>query len=388
MSSSKALFLTALALAAVPHADPLTIFFVDPGYEQYSGDAMLVCTPTGGHYVVDGGDRGGSPPWDCGEARLLPLLDSLEVTSLDGIVATHPHSDHVGGLVALLEAMPVGTVWDSGWPYSPTPAYEEFLEAVESSSASYVVARRGMELDWGPGLEVEVLHPVDPLDESEMNNVSIVLRITHGQVSFLLAADLYTEGGEDAILEAVGSGIIETVEADVLKVGHHGSSTSTSTAWLAAVDPEWAAIEVGAGNPYGHPHDEVIARLLGRGIDIFRTDLNGTFYISTDGQDLYYNSLPDTGGGGEGWEGLQAYPSPASTHVTFEWNSGGTQPGPFCLAVYNLLGEKVLDTMVSGNSCQWDFSLESGSLASPGLYTAVVESADGGRWTECFAIVR
>ncbi len=387
MCSRHTLVLTALALAAGPHADPLTIFFVDPGYDQYSGDAILICTPSGRHYVVDGGDRGTSPPWDCGETRLLPLLDSLEVTSLDGIVATHPHSDHVGGLVALLEAMPVGTVWDSGWPYAPTPAYTDFLEAVEASGASYVVARRGMELDWGPGLEVEVLHPADPLDESEMNNASIVLRLAHGQVSFLLAGDIYTEGGEDAILEAAGSGVIETVQSDVLKVAHHGSSTSTSTAWLAAVDPEWAAIEVGAGNPYGHPHGEVIARLMGRDIDIFRTDLNGTFFISTDGQELYYNSLPD-GGGGQEWDGLRAYPSPAPSQVTFEWNSGGTQPGPFSLAVYNLLGEKVLDLEVSGNSFEWDFSLESGSLASPGLYTAVVESADGGRWTECFAIVR
>jgi beta-lactamase superfamily II metal-dependent hydrolase len=376
------------ALFVTAYADPLTVFFIDPGYDEYSGDAMLVRTPSGQAFLVDGGDSGSDPPWDCGESRVLSLLDSLGITRLDGIVATHPHSDHVAGLVSVLDSIPVDEVWDSGWPYSPTPAYEDFLSAVEASGAAYSIVRRGDILDWGAGLEVEVLHPVDPLQSSEMNNASIVLRISHGQIDFLLCGDIYTDGGEDVILDALAAGVIDAVDAEVLKVAHHGSSTSTGTAWLAAVDPVWAAIEVGAGNPYGHPHGEVLSRLYGRDIDVFRTDLLGTFFISTDGDTLCFNTLPGGGGGGGGGPGtddLAIWPSPATSHATFHWTAQGA--GPARLRIWNLAGECILDVEPAGGSYEWDLGLESGGLASPGLYAVLVET-DEESWTECFAVTR
>jgi competence protein ComEC len=384
LSSNRFLLATipALLSAAAP-ADPLTIFFVDPGYAEYSGDAILVCTPDGGYYLVDGGDAGTDPLWDCGETRVLPLLDSLGAVSLDGIVATHPHSDHVGGLIPVIETLPVGRVWDSGWPYSPTPAYTEFLQALESAAVPYSVVRRGDILDWGPSLTVEVLHPAEPLDPDNMNNASIVLRVTYREVSFLLAGDVYTEGGESLIIQAWEAGEIPTLAADVLKVAHHGSSSSTSASWLAAVDPEWAAIEVGEGNPYGHPHGEVISRLLAWGVQIFRTDLEGTFYISTDGYDLYHNSLPPSGGAPEGH--LTAYPSPALEYVRFDWPE---EAQPTAFAVYNMLGEGIFEEEPGTPPLEWDLSLEGGSRASPGLYAAVLDFVDGNRWTEYFAISR
>jgi competence protein ComEC len=375
------------ALCLTAHSDPLTVFFIDPGYDEYSGDAMLVRTPSGQTYLVDGGDAGWDPAWDCGDSRVLPLLDSLGITHLDGIVATHPHSDHVAGLVSVLDSITVDIVWDSGWPYSPTPAYEDFLAAVEASGAEYSVVRRGDSLDWGEGLEVRVLHPVDPLSSSEMNNASIVLRITHGQIDFLLCGDIYTDGGEDVILDALAAGVIDAVDAEVLKVAHHGSSTSTGTAWLAAVDPVWAAIEVGAGNPYGHPHGEVLSRLYGRDIDVFRTDLIGTFFMSTDGDTLCFNALPEEGGGGgPDIDGLAIWPSPATSHVTFQWVEGGA--GTARIRIWNLAGECILDASPAGGAYEWDLGLESGGLASPGLYAALVETDDGQSWTEHFAITR
>ncbi len=388
MSSRPVLFLSAaLTLAGAASADPLTIFFIDPGYDEYSGDAILVLTPGGRSYLVDGGDRGSNPSWDCGEARIIPLLDSLGVMDLDGLVATHPHSDHIGGLVSVLGALPVATVWDSGWPYSSSALYEEFLAAVEQSGAQYVVPRRGDILDWGQELVVEVLHPADPLDPGNMNNASIVLRISYGQTAFLLTGDLETEGGESVVLAALSSGEIETVEARVLKVGHHGSTTSTSTQWLAAVDPDWAAIEVGAGNPYGHPHGEIIARLMSRGIDIFRTDTDGTFFISTDGSTLYLNSFPEEGGGATPGTGLLVYPSPASSHAVLSWDCAG-QSGTSSIRIVNLLGETVRTMETTDQTLDWDLSTDDGSLASPGLYAAVLEKPGGGRCIEYFSVTR
>jgi beta-lactamase superfamily II metal-dependent hydrolase len=383
--SSNRFLLATLTVICIPAAcaDPLTVFFIDPGYAEYSGDAMLVCTPDGGRYLIDGGDAGTDPAWDCGESRILPLLDSLGVSSLDGIVSTHPHSDHLGGLVSVLQALPVGRIWDSGWPYSPTPAYTAFLDAAEAAGIPFTVVRRGDFLDWGSGLEVEVLHPVDPLDPGSMNNASVVLRLTWQDIAFLFAGDIETEGGENLILEAFEAGSIRSLTADVLKVAHHGSTTSTSVAWLTEVDPVWAAIEVGAGNPYGHPHDEIIARMMARGIDIFRTDNDGTFYISTDGSSLYYNSLPPSGG--QSAEGLLVYPSPCTGPVAFSWPGDASASA---LRVYNLMGELVFEESSPASPLEWDLSLEGGSLAAPGLYLAELDLADGTVWSECFAISR
>lgn len=267
---------------AVPEPDPtLSVFFIDPTWGSLSGDAMLVRTPDGRNYLVDGGSS--VPGWSCGADVVIPLLDSLGISSLEGIVATHPHSDHIGGLIDVLGQVPVETVWDCGWPGETSSVYEDFLEAVSASGAEYVVARRGMNLDWGPSLSVKVLHPTPALGSYSMNNASIVLRITFNQVRFLLAGDLETEDGEESLLAAFEP---YELSAQVLKVGHHGSSDATGNPWLDAVQPVFGAIEVGAGNPYGHPHPELIGRLTSRGVSVFRTDLHGTFLIETDGVDV------------------------------------------------------------------------------------------------------
>ena len=261
----------------------LTVFFIDPSHnDYYSGDAILLRTPDNNYYLIDGGDRAGS--WSCGIEKVLPLLDSLGADSLDGIVATHPHSDHIGGLIGVLENVPVATVWDSGFPYS-TATYLAYLQAIDDNGSDFITPRRGDLLNWDENLTVECIHPVEPLG-GDANNASIVLRITFENVSFLFTGDLETTGGENVILSALSQGLIDDISADVLKVGHHGSSTSTSYSWLQAVDPDYAAIEVGYGNPYGHPHTEVVQRLENYGALVYRTDQDGTFIMSTDGNTL------------------------------------------------------------------------------------------------------
>lgn len=278
------------AVLGVPELTPtMTVFFIDPSHGSLSGDAILLRTPGNSYYLIDGGDRNSS--WSCGADRILPLLDSLGVTELDGMVATHPHADHIGGLIAVLNAMPVGTVWDSGYPYT-TQTYYEYLDAIDANGSDYIIPIRGDLLYWDDLLTVECLHPAEePSDGGDpVNNASIVLRITLEDVSFLFTGDLETDGGEEVILQALAQGYIEDLSADVLKVGHHGSDTSTSPAWLQAVQPSIAAIEVGIGNPYGHPHPTVIQRLENDDVEIHRTDLDGTFILTTDGSTIEVHS--------------------------------------------------------------------------------------------------
>lgn len=261
--------------------DNLTVFFIDPSYGSLSGDAMLVRTPGGFNYLIDGGDY--RSYWSCGEDRILPLLDSLGITHLDGIVATHPHSDHIGGLSDVIDAMPVHKVWDCGWTGEVSGAYEYFLDTVASSDAEYIVGQRGMTLNWDPDLQVEILHPEGYPGSGSINNASIVIRLTYEEVTFLFTGDLETDEGEEVVLAHYTP---EQLRADVLKVGHHGSSDATSNAWLDAVEPSLAAIEVGSGNSYGHPHSELLQRLSSRGIPVYRTDQDGTFVVTTDGFDI------------------------------------------------------------------------------------------------------
>jgi len=266
----------------IPEPDPvLNVFFIDPTWGSLSGDAILVRTPGGRNYLIDGGSS--VPQWSCGTDVIIPLLDSLGVTHLDGIVATHPHSDHIGGLVDILGTVPVDRVWDCGWPGESSDLYEQFLDEVDACGAQYTVARRGMTLDWGQELTVRVLHPTSSLGSGSMNNASIVLMLSFGGVRFLLAGDLETEGGEESVLSAFSP---SELTACVLKVGHHGSSDATGYPWLEAVQPQYGVIEVGAGNPYGHPHPELLGRLSASGTTVYRTDLNGTVRFETDGQTL------------------------------------------------------------------------------------------------------
>jgi beta-lactamase superfamily II metal-dependent hydrolase len=368
-------------------ADPLVVFFIDTTFEDYSGDAMIVCTPGGRHYVIDGGDMSTYPPvWDCGEDRVLPLLDSLGVTYLEGVVGTHLHADHVGGLISVYNTLPVVTAYDSGWPYGGTWTYETYLEAIMNNGSEFVTPRRGDILNWGPELTVEVIHPVDPLSPSNINNSSIVIRLTYDEVSFIFTGDLETDGGEDVVLGALSTGEIDEISADVLKVGHHGSYTSTCTQWLVEINPSIAAICVGAGNPYGHPHAEVINRLNDRDITIYRTDLDGTFYISSDGQGVYYDSMPPTGGGGPASiDEFAVYPSPATSVVTFAWDATDGQSSS--IMVFNLNGEKILDVNAESGSYTWNLSTVDG-MASPGLYAVVFRTSGGETCTEYFAVSR
>ncbi|HUL48546.1 MAG TPA: DNA internalization-related competence protein ComEC/Rec2 [Gemmatimonadales bacterium] len=247
----------------------LQVFFLDVG----QGDAALLRTPENHWIVIDGGPR--TPDADAGRRTVIPFLRRARAGGVSIVVATHGDADHLGGLPAVIQTFPPRLVLEPGEPLG-RPLYLEFLAAVEATGARYRAARSGdrIALD---GVTLDVLSPdsawiARPLD---VNEHGVVLRVTYGSVRLLFQADAGLP------VEAHLAGRVGSVE--LLKVGHHGSHSATSDAWLTELAPHDAVISVGRHNHYGHPAPEVVARLAQHGITVMRTDRDGTITFSTDG---------------------------------------------------------------------------------------------------------
>lgn len=203
-------------------------------------------------------------------------LKALGVKKIDLLVATHPHSDHIGGMQNVLSAFPVDRVLDTGMPHTSS-LYENFLTTIEEKNIRYTVAEQGETIDLDPALRVLVLSPPKDKVGDDLNENSIVLRISYGTVDLLFTGDAGKEA-ENALLKTG-----YPIDAEVLKVGHHGSSGSTGKEFLVRVNPGAAVISVGAGNPYGHPHEETLDTLDAAGVAVYRTDRDGTVLVTSDG---------------------------------------------------------------------------------------------------------
>jgi competence protein ComEC len=257
----------------------LRVTFLDVG----QGDAALIDLPDGTAVVVDGGGLVGSPV-DVGERVLAPALRGRRRDEVAFAVLTHPHPDHFGGLRVGLSRTRVGAFWDSGQGELEDSGggYGALLEWLH---AAHVPVLRPERLcgthDFG-GARFEVLAPC-PRADSDLgpNDNSIVLRITYGQRAFLLVGD--AERAEEAKLLAVAG---EGLRADVLKVGHHGSRTSSTPAFLTAISPTEAVISVGRRNRFGHPSPLTISALGAVGARVWRTDRDGSVIATTDGRSL------------------------------------------------------------------------------------------------------
>lgn len=257
----------------------LTVHFLDVG----QGDAAVLRTPNGRWIVIDGGPR--IPGSDAGRRVVVPFLRRQGAGRVAVLVATHGDADHLGGLPAVVDAFDPELVLEPGEPLG-RPLYLEFLAAVEASGARWHAARAGdrVEVD---GVVLEVLSPDSllmrlPLD---VNDHGVVLRVTYGAERLLFQADAGLP------VEGRLAGRVGPVE--LLKVGHHGSRTATSDAWLDELAPREAVISVGRGNHYGHPAPEVVARLAAHGVSVFRTDARGTITFTTDGHGARVRSHHD-----------------------------------------------------------------------------------------------
>jgi len=267
------LAILATTAAATMPDDRLRVSFLDVG----QGEAILI--QKGSQQVlVDGGPSPQALALELGEK--MPFWDR----TIELVVLTHPHADHITGLVEALQRYRVEQVLYPESDYG-LPICRQWLELIGEKDIACTIAQAGQEIDLGDGITMKVLNPPStPLSgtNSDMNNNSVVLNLSAGEVSFLLTGDIEREA-EFGLIARGGN-----LSGTVLKVGHSGSKTSTTPDFLAAVNPAAAVISVGE-NSYGHPHGEVIARLTEKlGAEyIYRTDERGTIEFITDGQRLW-----------------------------------------------------------------------------------------------------
>ncbi|KKR10120.1 MAG: putative membrane spanning protein [Parcubacteria group bacterium GW2011_GWA2_39_18] len=251
----------------------LEVYFFNVG----QGDSELIFQ--GGHTILIDGGPNASVISELSKA--LPVLNR----KIDVIILTHPHADHVSGLVDVLQRYEVGAVVGSGVVYS-TPEYNAFLEEIKNQKIPFILARAGEKIKIGDLGQLTILHPLDlnflGKGPTNTHDSMVVARFDFGEESFLFMGD--ADG--DLENELVSKGV--DVRADVLKVGHHGSKNSSSLVFLKKVSPQISVIEVGKNNIYRHPADIALRNLAVVGSKIFRTDLNGTIKFLSDGFSLVY----------------------------------------------------------------------------------------------------
>ncbi len=240
------------------------------------GQADCVLLRTEEHTVlIDTGDKKNAVT-----EKIVTHLQSLGIESIDYLVLTHPHADHIGGAPDIINTF---TVENCLMPdaVATTKIFEDTLTALEEREVNVIEAVAGDRIVLSD-MVLEILAP-RAKEYTEINDYSVVLRVLFGQTALMLTGDAEILS-EEEMLQTFGAAALR---ADLLKVGHHGSTSSTGSTFLSAVDPTYAVISTGEGNSYGHPHDEVVERLASyEGLTTYRTDLHGTLVFSSDGTAL------------------------------------------------------------------------------------------------------
>lgn len=211
---------------------------------------------------------------------ILAYMNSLGVEKLKLVVGTHPHEDHVGGLSYIIDAFPTEHFWFSEIPFT-NPMLDFLMERVTANHLTLEQPKPGHSLQLGSAT-ITVLGPVRT-DYEDVNNLSLVLMVEHGENRFLFTGDMELEGEIDLIESGAD------VRADVLKVGHHGSYSSTGYRLLREAAPKYAVISVGANNEYGHPHDDPMSRLRDAEVIVHRTDKQYTITAVSDGKNIFFS---------------------------------------------------------------------------------------------------
>ena len=247
-----------------------TVHFIDVG----QGDSILI--ESAGHaMLVDAGENNQA---DVVEA----YLRRMKVEKLDYVIGTHPHSDHIGGLDAVIRDFEVGKVIMPPVEHT-TKTFEDVLDAVADKGLKITKPRVGDTYELGAA-SFEIIAPNGDGYGDDLNNWSVGIRLTQGERSFVMAGDAEAKAEADICANGL------ELSADVLKLGHHGSSTSTTEEFLKAVNPSYAVISCGKDNDYGHPHRETMELMKAYGITVYRTDEMGTVTVTTDGENLTWET--------------------------------------------------------------------------------------------------
>lgn len=275
LAAAAAIALIVWIAAAVPSRPSMQITFFDVG----DGLCTLIRTPSGKTLIMDCGTSSWRDSSSIGQKLIVPYLRSQGINSIDAIVLSHPHSDHLSGIPGLLRAEPISLVMDGGQD-EQSAEYAAYLRSVRRSHARYRRLRCGQTIDMGDGVTARIIGPPPDPANAEANDRCVVLRVTFGRVALLLDAD----AGDEEEAEIMASGA--NVRAQVLQVGHHGSARATSAEWLSAVRPSVAVISCSSHSRYGFPSRKVLDRLASFGARTYTTGGSGAVTITTDGSSV------------------------------------------------------------------------------------------------------
>ncbi len=259
------------ANSAAPTNSSLRVHYLDVG----QGDAILIQIPNGKTMLIDSGTGQAA-------SSVIGYLKSLGLKKLDIVLATHPHEDHIGAMDQVINSFDVGQVIMPKKDTN-TAAYRDLLNAIARKGLKITAAKAGLKLNLGESVDAQLVAP-NSSNYEDINNYSAVLRLQYANTSFLFTGDAEAESEQ----QMLSSGYKLT--ADVLKVGHHGSHSSTTQGFLAKVNPRYAVISCGKNNDYGHPHKETLNKLASDGVKVYRTDLNGTIIASSDGSKITFST--------------------------------------------------------------------------------------------------
>lgn len=244
------------------------IHFLDVG----QADSILIQDPSGQNMLIDAGNNGDSD-------FVLSYIRDLGIDRIDVLIGTHPHEDHIGSLDDVVENFDIGKIYMPKVNHS-SKTYEDVLVAIKNKGYKIASPQAGSRFDLGDA-ECTILSPISK-SYSDTNNYSITVKLDYGENSFLFMGD-----AENMVeKEIIEMGYL--IQADVIKLGHHGSRHSSSEAFLDKVDPEYAVISAGKGNSYGHPHPETLDRLEEREIETYRTDEMGSIVVESDGSEVRF----------------------------------------------------------------------------------------------------
>ncbi|MFP8489917.1 DNA internalization-related competence protein ComEC/Rec2 [Gracilimonas sp. Q87] len=251
-----------------------TVIYFDVG----QGDAALLQTPTGKNILIDAGVW--SPGYNSGKGVILPHLQASGIKKLDAIVLSHPHSDHIGGIVDLINEIEIGMIYNSGYRYD-SELYKTYLETAAQKGVPVESIQEGDTLNIDPAMLFLVMGPDGQTHNSDPNEHSVIMNVIYGESEFLFTGDAGIHQ-EQRVLSRYDN----LLDTDVLKVGHHGSRTSSGLAFLNRVTPDYSIISLSEPNRYRHPHKEAIQRLSTTGSEMLFTSLEKAVILETDGKSI------------------------------------------------------------------------------------------------------